>query len=202
MVRRNLWSFLHVLSLWKARNRTTEPRSHEDPEPLDVDCCMQYLWVDAMCIDLTHVLERNHQVQQMGRIYMNASQVVCWLGSDQSVASLFDFAREIRDDAIYRAQMWGPSTMAHREAIVSLRDNAYWTRAWIRQEIQLAWKLIFVAQDSAISLSVLARIGSSISSSHRETEQENLWAPIYTHLSGYQAPSLLLANLWKYRHQH
>lgn len=40
-----------------------------------------YYWIDAICIDQSNVSERNHQVQQMGTIYRNADQVICWLGS-------------------------------------------------------------------------------------------------------------------------
>ncbi|KAE9379554.1 HET-domain-containing protein, partial [Stipitochalara longipes BDJ] len=38
------------------------------------------LWVDAICIDQENVLERNHQVGQMGFIYGFASRVISWLG--------------------------------------------------------------------------------------------------------------------------
>lgn len=37
-------------------------------------------WIDALCIDQSSILERNHQVRQMGAIYSNAVQVDVWLG--------------------------------------------------------------------------------------------------------------------------
>jgi hypothetical protein len=51
------------------------------------------LWVDAICIDQTNVLERNQQVQLMRRIYNQANRVLIWLGveangSAQAIAML------------------------------------------------------------------------------------------------------------------
>ncbi|KAF2847954.1 HET-domain-containing protein, partial [Plenodomus tracheiphilus IPT5] len=57
-VRENLWQFLHAASSRAVRA----------------------VWIDALCIDQSHVLERNHQVQQMGAIYSNAQQVITWIG--------------------------------------------------------------------------------------------------------------------------
>jgi hypothetical protein len=41
-----------------------------------------WLWIDALCIDQSNTLERNHQVLQMGRIYTGAAKVLVWLGKD------------------------------------------------------------------------------------------------------------------------
>ncbi|KAJ4353554.1 uncharacterized protein N0V89_005284 [Didymosphaeria variabile] len=38
------------------------------------------LWVDAVCIDQGNNVEKSDQVQRMGDIYRNASEVVIWLG--------------------------------------------------------------------------------------------------------------------------
>jgi hypothetical protein len=60
-VRRNLLDFLKM-----ARTR------HAD----------KLLWIDALCIDQENIIERNHQVQQMGEIFARARNVLAWLGSD------------------------------------------------------------------------------------------------------------------------
>jgi hypothetical protein len=49
------------------------------------------LWVDALCIDQSHILKWNHQVAQMKEVYANAEQVVIWLSdasddSDMAIA--------------------------------------------------------------------------------------------------------------------
>ncbi|KAG4428617.1 hypothetical protein IFR05_015900 [Cadophora sp. M221] len=38
------------------------------------------IWVDAVCIDQNHEAEKNSQVQQMRRVYFQASTVIIWLG--------------------------------------------------------------------------------------------------------------------------
>jgi hypothetical protein len=58
-VRRYLWDFL--------KRKQADDNGH-------------FLWIDAICIDQTSVLERNHQVAMMGRIYAEADDVFAWLG--------------------------------------------------------------------------------------------------------------------------
>lgn len=62
-VRDNLWSFLNRARL----TRITRP-----------------IWIDAICIDQTNILMRNHWVQQMGRIFQEATGVLVWLGDRDS----------------------------------------------------------------------------------------------------------------------
>jgi hypothetical protein len=38
------------------------------------------LWIDAICINQSDVLERNHQVKNMKLVYQAASAVLAWLG--------------------------------------------------------------------------------------------------------------------------
>ncbi|KAH7385518.1 heterokaryon incompatibility protein-domain-containing protein [Phaeosphaeria sp. MPI-PUGE-AT-0046c] len=53
-----------------------------------------YLWIDALCIDQSSTSERNHQVQQMGRIYSNAESVLVWLGDDPTVTRVLQRVNE------------------------------------------------------------------------------------------------------------
>lgn len=41
------------------------------------------LWVDAICFNQNHIPERNHQVQQMKRVYESAKSTIIWLGQPQ-----------------------------------------------------------------------------------------------------------------------
>ena len=42
------------------------------------------LWADAICINQSHVVEKNNQVANMQKIYENATRVVAWLGLDEN----------------------------------------------------------------------------------------------------------------------
>ncbi|KAH6701241.1 heterokaryon incompatibility, partial [Leptodontidium sp. MPI-SDFR-AT-0119] len=39
-----------------------------------------YIWADAICINQKDNDEKTHEVQQMKRIYENATEVIVWLG--------------------------------------------------------------------------------------------------------------------------
>jgi hypothetical protein len=62
----NLWDFLH-----EARSRKDQRR----------------LWVDALCINQSHIDEKNHQVGIMGEIYSKAAWVLVWLGAEKAGSS-------------------------------------------------------------------------------------------------------------------
>ena len=56
------------------------------------------LWVDAICINQTDTLERNHQVAQMQEIYADAQQVIVWLGPLTATSSMaIHFIEELYD---------------------------------------------------------------------------------------------------------
>jgi hypothetical protein len=65
-VRQNLWEFLYT------------SRSM-------LDLQSQLLWIDALCIDQESIVERQHQVRQMGLIFSAAKAVASWLGMDEAI---------------------------------------------------------------------------------------------------------------------
>lgn len=105
------------------------------------------LWIDALCIDQNNVLERNHQVQQMGVIYKQAQQVIAWMGNHRDFSStLF---RQINDYGAVEIDEWDATLIA------SLRlfdTNQYWMRAWITQEVLLAKQIVFLAGEHGAAL--------------------------------------------------
>jgi hypothetical protein len=84
-----------------------------------------WFWIDALCIDQSHVLERNHQVQQMGLVYSQAGEVISWLGSDPAIASFVKTT----------SKRWVlPATDAEYQEY-QFYSSEYWDRAWITQEV-------------------------------------------------------------------
>jgi hypothetical protein len=81
----------------------------------------RWLWIDAICIDQINTPELQHQVQQMGRIYAGADEVISWLGNDQDIVTSF---RNRSDNGI-------PS------GLNALYRSPYWSRAWVVQEVIL-----------------------------------------------------------------
>jgi hypothetical protein len=122
---------------------------------------IQYLWVDAICINQTDLAERNQQVGMMNAIYRCAERVVVWLGSeaeesDFAIDTIRSWSKEIPKHAFSSDKAYWervasikpsdpmfcgpPGTDGHRAwlAIRNLWERRWWRRAWIVQEAMLS----------------------------------------------------------------
>ncbi len=113
------------------------------------------LWVDALCINQSDVVERGRQVLRMGDIYRNASETICWLGVEAEDSPLaFDLIRMLArtaddltstqyEEALTR--LYKPSDNHkynfHWKAFEFLLSRPYWQRIWIIQEIVSSTKV-------------------------------------------------------------
>lgn len=98
------------------------------------------LWVDALCINQQNLGERNHQVELMGKIYLQATEVVIWLGLARDDSDLaMDQFKAISQSITLGKPVGRP--MMRAEAILSWCRRTYWRRMWVIQEIQLAKSL-------------------------------------------------------------
>ena len=91
------------------------------------------LWVDALCINQSDLIERGQQVSLMGLIYQNARRVLIWLGPSDAES---DLAMEF----ISRAKLSHPLTHKEdtiRKGLLALIQRQYWYRTWVVQEFCL-----------------------------------------------------------------
>ncbi|EEU43833.1 uncharacterized protein NECHADRAFT_30322 [Fusarium vanettenii 77-13-4] len=116
------------------------------------------LWADAVCIDQNNIMERGHQVAQMGSIYKKASNVIVWLGSvDKDVGLLISALRslqlkvspqpfkqwQLRDDRwrdaweeLHGGDISGGSFhLQLSNGLDMLTRKPWFTRVWIIQEV-------------------------------------------------------------------
>ncbi|KAH7077454.1 heterokaryon incompatibility protein-domain-containing protein [Paraphoma chrysanthemicola] len=100
---------------------------------------LRLLWIDALCIDQSNIIERNHQVQQMGAIFSGARKVISWFGNDEDIATYLRSTSNERERDI--------------DGNRSLCDNIYWRRAWITQEFLLARQNILMASEATLRMS-------------------------------------------------
>ena len=107
-VRRNLWTFLRRFQLQR--------------QPV-------LIWIDAICINQNDVKERNQQVRIMDHIYVEAEEVIAWLGDDP--LGVTRALMEQTQDNMAISSDW-------HVAISELVSRPYWNRAWIVQELLLA----------------------------------------------------------------
>jgi hypothetical protein len=146
MVTENLWAAL--IEFW------TRPRS------------TRLLWIDALCINQLSVLEKNHQVPLMGKIYSQARGVLMWLGVEQDNSPLgmaiikrwgqgIHAARVADLDELLSAPLKtalrfieDPFDVESLTAAKHLLSRDYWKRIWIIQEVVLARnRLIICGKD-------------------------------------------------------
>lgn len=118
-VRRNLFDFLQVA----ARRFAGEA-----------------FWIDALCINQANSDEKGQQIQRMGTIYANATEVLIWLGHDDGIAALFDWLNEPRStvDIVLGHISFMKTPMHLQRYVLDLAKHPYWRRAWVRQEMMMA----------------------------------------------------------------
>lgn len=95
-------------------------------------------WIDALCIDQHNILERNHQVAQMGDIYSRAVCVYVWLGATKTKKDMARALHILRDPESASPQQWGLISALKQDLQDFICCNPYWERAWVVQEIFLA----------------------------------------------------------------
>jgi hypothetical protein len=104
-----------------------------------------YLWIDQICIDQTNVLERNHQVALMSRIYEGAAHVIAWLALDNRSSKIRPLEERSQQDL-------------SRELTYDILADPYFSRLWIVQEFVLARSVDIMYQDVRISVIQLGQI--------------------------------------------
>lgn len=108
----------------------------------------QTLWIDAICIDQSNLVERTAQVSIMKQIYEEATNVVVWLGAgsvetkkafefldwiDHQVSSRWPFSQPSRDP-----QTWNACPDEELAAVSALIGRPWFRRVWIIQEVLAA----------------------------------------------------------------
>ncbi|KAK4214170.1 heterokaryon incompatibility protein-domain-containing protein [Rhypophila decipiens] len=115
------------------------------------------LWVDAVCINQNHIIEKTSQVSIMNRIYRRAQRVLIWMGpardrSDWVFAHLnkvYDEERAMRDEKKNNTAE-GSGTPATTQALLTQMLNREWyTRVWIVQELCVAKEALVMCGDSS-----------------------------------------------------
>ena len=184
-IRENLYAFLEQVHTW-ALTGFDEP-----------------IWIDAICINQSCVIERGHQVQRMGKIYAEALEVFMWLG-DQGDDS----------DALFE---WLHTAQSHqcprhlRKQWDIVRSNPYWCRAWIKQEILLAKEVTVILRGASIEWTVLGRtIARSGDLTRWDKEHAahlwSLWSERWLKRSGREKATIAsrdgMFSFWSLMHTH
>jgi hypothetical protein len=109
----------------------------------------RWIWIDALCIDQSNAIERNHQVKQMGDIFAGAVKVIAWLGTQKEIITFLK--NSARWKAIAgAARNNGGGMRADVDGFRYFCYADYWGRAWITQEVALARQITFMAGKASL----------------------------------------------------
>jgi hypothetical protein len=140
-IRRNLWKFLSVL------RKSDEPR---------------LVWVDAICISQTDLIEKAYQVQMIGKTFSSATQTVAWLGDEaDGSADLIEqmsVPSELRPKLEYPAIGKSPfkgELKARFDLMEAFSARPYWRRTWIVEEYVLSRDIVFFCGSKCIAVKQL-----------------------------------------------
>jgi hypothetical protein len=130
------------------------------------------VWVDALCIDQSNVLEKNVEVKRMGEIYKKSERVISFLGNNyEESGETLEFMSTIgRVFSQSAAQSISHQFMERMNVdsvigVVRLLMRPYWNRIWIAQEICLGGdKAIAICGARRFPMSELLRCGPILGS--------------------------------------
>jgi hypothetical protein len=122
----------------------------------------RYLWIDAICINQSDVVEKSHQIRLMKDIYAEAESVIVWLGrSDQHSDIAMRLISNINRTHDRRQRLDKiRDTLRSRHysfeaAYTDLFRRSYWGRTWVIQEIFSAKKISLQCGQLVISWKAL-----------------------------------------------
>lgn len=164
-------------------------------------CETRYLWIDQVCIDQDSVSERNQQVKLMGNIYRCAARVlislnplntfgvhrigdgvnhILKLAEDPSQILFRDVIldgerakvtnrRHVNDFSILDKQRW--------QAVAYLLRLAWFTRAWVFQEVMLSKSAIFVFYKLLVPFGFIVKLVQNMSVIEYELSNQSYLEP-------------------------
>ena len=139
------------------------------------EACSHYYWIDQICINQSHVAERNHTVAKMPDIYARATAVIVWLGDSGDDS---DYAMDLLCGKIGKAQrgilrtlVWEDFQRTKR-AVHALFTRGYWNRLWILQELKLAKTRLLWCGLKSINIHACVTFRPIVYEFFRESESE------------------------------
>ena len=136
---------------------------------------LQYIWVDAICINQDDLEEKNCQVFRMGDIYSKASIVNISLEcDDDDIFILTEPAKVVQntvathaDNRMHQDRVQALLAKSYKpeyllERLCHVLDRVYWTRLWIVQEVLLAKRIYVWCFADSIELQSLCELWEAL----------------------------------------
>ncbi|KAJ4142670.1 hypothetical protein NW754_010109 [Fusarium falciforme] len=107
------------------------------------------LWIDAVCINQSDLVEKSTQIPKMAMIYNRAEGVSVWLGGDD--AGAVDFIDKLLNLDGFDPLTKDPGTPEEWAALLALMQRPWFNRRWIVQEISLARRATLLCETRSVS---------------------------------------------------
>ncbi|CZR51446.1 uncharacterized protein PAC_01322 [Phialocephala subalpina] len=106
---------------------------------------VQYLWVDALCIDQKSEKDKNEQLERMGSIYENSHVTIVASATSSSSEGIPRFERARMDVAQFNAVIGEARVVfkSQRGWASEIFDGSWTTRGWTFQEALLSRRCLF-----------------------------------------------------------
>ncbi|KAN0110651.1 Heterokaryon incompatibility protein (HET) domain containing protein [Hyaloscypha variabilis] len=142
------------------------------------------LWIDAICINQSPGLEKNHQVKLMCDIYRIAKRVLVWLApskNDHIAPYLFRWLLRICvvfPDVIFN--------LAEHYGFRLFKNVPWFTRLWTVQEVVMAGEALLVLGEDTLPFSAVERLYVKLTRLTRaDPAVVNIWDSLFTVLGPY-----------------
>ncbi len=166
----------------------------------------RWIWIDAICINMSDLAERNAQISSMRTIFSKASQVIVWLGepSPRDLSAIETLkhpefldnfnvkmhTKIIKGLSLGARSAWMTILLKQTELYTRNLDHLWFTRVWAVQEYVLAQKVVFqwgsTILDSIELTDNVNCIVNAISSFTRVEQQQEEAGMIMNHLRGFR----------------
>ena len=91
------------------------------------DRSIEWVWVDAICINQQDRQERGHQIRSMAKIYGKANRVVVWLGEAADNSD-----RAFEEIRTRRKGLEFSDNEVIQQAVLALLQRPWFRRIWVR----------------------------------------------------------------------
>lgn len=97
------------------------------------------LWIDALCINQTDMVEKNTQATRVSEIYRGAKNICIWLGPESKSSYLaFDLIKQSTDLRKFEKRIQNPSLVPYWDSFTELMRRPWFRHRWSIQEVALA----------------------------------------------------------------
>jgi hypothetical protein len=140
------------------------------------------IWVDALCINQSDLVEKSQQVPMMGKIYHSAQSVVVWLGEEADDSDLaLSFIPQVTDLLKFDRIIQDQGSTHKWYALSKLMNRPWFSRRWVVQELAFAKEAKIYCGNGSVDFPLFADAATLFGQRQQDIVQLFLLSPDYNH---------------------